>query len=65
MKYLIHNFIYSHFISNCVYHMLGDVIDMKRRKLLLGLITMSMVSIVWGAEGLIKETPLIKGDLTF
>ena len=38
--------------------MLGDVIDMKRRKLLLGLIMMSMVSTVWGAEGFIKETPL-------
>lgn len=47
-----------HFISSCVYHMLGDVIDMKRRKLLLGLIIMSMVSTVWGAEGHIEETPL-------
>ena len=47
-----------HLISSRVYHILGEVIAMQRRKLLLGLITMSMVSTVWGAEGIIKETPL-------
>lgn len=31
---------------------------MKRSKLWLGLITTSIVSIVWGAEGFIEETPL-------
>lgn len=50
----------SSFIASCVYHILGDVIHMKRRKLLLGLITMSMVSTVWGADGngIINETSL-------